>query len=43
MELSTQAVKKIVREELPGLMKKDKRIRQFILVLSKGPWDELIL
>lgn len=41
MELSTQAVKKIVREELPGLMKKDKRIRKFILDLSKEPWDEL--
>ena len=41
MELSAQAVKKIVRDELPGLMKKDKRIRQFILELSKGPWDEL--
>ena len=41
MELSTQAVKKIVREELPGLMKKDKRIRKFILDLSKKPWDEL--
>ncbi len=40
MELSTQAVKKIVREELPGLMKKDKRIRKFILELSKEPWDE---
>lgn len=41
MELSAQAVKKIVREELPGLMKKDKRIRKFILELSKEPWDEL--
>jgi hypothetical protein len=41
MELSTQTVKKIVREELPGLMKKDKKIRQFILELSKEPWGEL--
>jgi len=41
MELSAQAVKKIVRDELPGLMKKDKRIRQFILELSKRPWDDL--
>ena len=41
MELNAQAVKKIVREELPGLMKKDKRIRKFILDLSKEPWDEL--
>lgn len=41
MELSSQTIKKIVKEELPGLMKRDKEIRQIILELSKEPLTEI--
>jgi hypothetical protein len=40
MELDAQTVKKIVKEELPGLMKRDKNIRRFILELSKEQFTE---
>ena len=40
MELDAQTVKKIVKEELPGLMKRDKNIRRFILELSKELFTE---
>jgi hypothetical protein len=35
IDTNTQDVKKIIREELPGLMKRDKKIRQWIIQLSK--------
>ncbi len=41
MELDAQTVKKIVKEELPGLMKRDKNIRRFILELSKEQFTEI--
>jgi hypothetical protein len=41
MELSSQTIKKIVKEELPGLMKRDREIRQIILELSKEPLTEI--
>ncbi|MCP5053638.1 MAG: DUF3782 domain-containing protein [bacterium] len=33
--MDTQTIKRIIREELPGLMKRDRSIRQFILQLSQ--------
>lgn len=41
METNTQNIKKIVREELPGLMKRDKKIREFILKLTKEQFKEV--
>ena len=41
MELNARAIKKIVREELPGLMKRDRSIRKFILDLSREELKEI--
>jgi hypothetical protein len=41
MELNARTIKKIVREELPGLMKRDRSIRKFILDLSREELREI--
>jgi len=41
MDMNTQTIKKIVKEELPGLMKRDKQFRQFVIQLTREQLTEL--
>jgi hypothetical protein len=35
-----QTIKKLIKQELPGLMKRDKKIREWIIQLTKDQWTE---
>jgi hypothetical protein len=38
--LNSQTIKKLIKQELPGLMKKDRKIREWILLLTKEQLTE---